>query len=88
MFVDNYPHEPRNLGEKIRKYRIDSGLQIKDLAKLIGFTSDTIISWERGRAKSIQPNFDIIQRILNYFNITEIYPLLLSISSTSFPVYQ
>ena len=41
-----YPKEPNTLGERIRNARMDNGLQIKELAKLIGVTPDTVINWE------------------------------------------
>jgi len=41
-----YPKAPKNLGERIRKARMDRGLLIKDPAEIIGVTEDTIINWE------------------------------------------
>jgi transcriptional regulator with XRE-family HTH domain len=32
------------LGDRIRKTRIDAGLQIKELAEIIGVTDDTVIN--------------------------------------------
>ena len=46
IFNGNYPTNPRTFGEKIRKCRMDAGLQIKELAKMIGGTEDTVINWE------------------------------------------
>ncbi len=49
-FNPSYPREPKTLGERIRKARMDKGLQIKELARLVGVTEDTVINWEvRGR---------------------------------------
>ena len=42
---------PRTFGEKLRKWRMDKGLFIKDLAKMIGVTPDTIINWEKRDVK-------------------------------------
>jgi DNA-binding XRE family transcriptional regulator len=47
-----YPENPQTLGEHIRKCRMDSGLQIKQLAKQIGVDEMTIINWEVGRVKN------------------------------------
>ena len=47
LFVQHYPQNPKNLGEQIRKYRIDSGLSIKQLSQLINVAEDTIIDWEK-----------------------------------------
>ena len=45
-----YPKNPQNLGEKIRKVRMDRGMLIRELASQIGVTEDTVINWEiRGR---------------------------------------
>jgi len=49
-FNPKYPKDPKTLGEKIRKARMDKGLHIKKLANIIGVTSDSVINWEiRGR---------------------------------------
>jgi len=45
-----YPKNPKTLGEKIRKARMDEGLLVRELAELIEVTEDTVINWElRGR---------------------------------------
>ena len=45
-FNPKYPKNPETLGEKIRKARMDKGLEIKELADIIGVTEDTVINWE------------------------------------------
>jgi len=42
----DYPENPRTFGEHLRKARIDAGLLIKDLAKELGVTEDSVINWE------------------------------------------
>jgi hypothetical protein len=37
-FNPKYPKNPRNLGQKIRKARMDRGLMIKELASQLGVT--------------------------------------------------
>jgi len=49
-----YPENPQTLGEHIRKHRMDSGLQIKQLAEQIGVDEMTIINWEVGRVKKMR----------------------------------
>lgn len=44
--IKDYPITPQNFGKKLRKSRKDAGLMIKDLAKMLGVTHDTIINWE------------------------------------------
>ena len=45
-FNKDYPANPKTFGEKLRKTRIDTGLNIKELAERIGVTSETVINWE------------------------------------------
>jgi len=46
IFNKNYPVNPGTFGDKLRKTRMDAGLQIKALAAMIGVTEDTVINWE------------------------------------------
>ena len=64
FFINDYPYKPKNLGEKIRKSRIDSIVQVKDFAKVIGVTSDTVMDWEKGRAKPSTANLNLICSII------------------------
>ncbi|MBN1794259.1 MAG: helix-turn-helix transcriptional regulator [Candidatus Omnitrophica bacterium] len=64
-FDPDYPQNPKNLGERIRKARMDRGLMIKELAAQLGVTEDTVINWEvRGR-KPVGRNFNRVQEFLN-----------------------
>ena len=45
----SYPLEPKTLGEKIRKHRMDLGLFQKDVARFVGVKTDTVTNWEKGR---------------------------------------
>jgi DNA-binding XRE family transcriptional regulator len=51
-----YPKKPKSLGERIKKKRMDMGLFQKDVAKIIGVSTDTIINWEKGRTKPCRKN--------------------------------
>jgi transcriptional regulator with XRE-family HTH domain len=44
MFIKHYPENPVSFGERLRKARMDAGLQIKELAEMIGVTEDTVIN--------------------------------------------
>ena len=44
VFNDNYPINPKTFGERLRKARMDAGLQIKELAAMVGVTEDTVIN--------------------------------------------
>jgi transcriptional regulator with XRE-family HTH domain len=46
IFIKDYPSNPKNFGEKLKKARMDAGLQIKELAEIIGVTPNTVINWE------------------------------------------
>lgn len=46
IFNPDYPVKVKTLGDRIRKARMDAGLQIKDLAGILGVTNDTVINWE------------------------------------------
>jgi len=63
-FNPKYPKNPQNLGEKIRKARMDKGLMIKELASQLGVTEDTIINWEIRGIKPVGRNIEAIKRFL------------------------
>ena len=46
VFDKTYPVNPQDLGERLRKARMDAGIQIRDLAGILGVTPDTVINWE------------------------------------------
>jgi len=39
-FNPDYPKNSQNLGEKLRKARMDKGLYIKEIAEIIGVTPE------------------------------------------------
>jgi len=63
-FNPKYPKNPQNLGEKIRKARMDKGLLIRELAAQIGVTEDTVINWEVRGIKPVGRNFEAVKRFL------------------------
>ncbi len=44
---------------------MDLGLQIKDLAKLLNVTPDTIINWELRNVRPTNKNLRMVKRLLN-----------------------
>ena len=46
LFIKDYPASPKNLGQRLRKSRMDAGLLIRELADLLDVAEDTIINWE------------------------------------------
>ncbi|MGB3341430.1 MAG: helix-turn-helix transcriptional regulator [bacterium] len=55
---------PKTIGEKIKKKRLDLDLYQKDVAQIIGVTTDTINLWENGRTKPHKENIQKIMRFL------------------------
>ena len=62
-FDPDYPKEPKTLGERIRKARMDKGLMIKELAKQLGVTEDTVINWE---IRDMKPHGKSMERVREF----------------------
>ncbi len=71
-FDPDYPKEPKTLGERIRKARMDKGLMIKGLAEKIGVTEDTVINWEIRDMKPRGNNMKKLNEILSNLELTHI----------------
>jgi len=63
-FDPKYPQNPQNLGEKIRKARMDKGLLIRELASELGVTDDTVINWEVRDIKPVGRNMERVREFL------------------------
>jgi len=63
-FNPDYPQNPQNLGERIRKARMDRGLLIRELASELRVTDDTVINWEVRGIKPVGRNSGIVQEFL------------------------
>jgi len=59
-----YPRNPITFGQRLRKKRMDLGLQIGELARLIKVTSDTIMIWELRDVKPTCKNLTTVRRSL------------------------
>ena len=53
-FNDDYPVEPKTFHERPRKAGMDFGMQIKELASIIGVAEDMVINWELRRVKPLR----------------------------------
>ena len=62
-FDPDYPKEPKTLGERIRKARMDKGLMIKGLAEQLGVTDDTVINWE---IRGMKPQGKSMGRVMGF----------------------
>jgi len=61
-----YDFEPKTLGEHVRKKRFKMGLTQKEVAKLLGVNTWTILNWEKGRTEPPIASIPIIVRFLKY----------------------
>lgn len=52
-----YPHEPKTIGEHIRRRRLDFGLTQRILARRLGVRSETVRLWELGRARPLPGHY-------------------------------
>jgi ribosome-binding protein aMBF1 (putative translation factor) len=55
-FAKGYPANPRTMGERVRKARMDAGLSVKELAAHIGVSPDTVLNWE---LRGIEPRWHL-----------------------------
>ena len=46
LFTKDYPVNPKTFGARLGKARMDAGLQIKELASMIGVSKDSVSNWE------------------------------------------
>jgi len=61
-----YPRSQKTFGEELRKKRMDLGLQIKELARLVRVTSDTIMNWELRNVKPSGVNLRMVKKFLEF----------------------
>jgi len=66
-FTKQYVHNPRTIGEHIRKKRIEAGLLQKDVAVILDTCEDTITGWESGRNIPMISHYPKILSFLNYY---------------------
>jgi len=56
----------------IRKARMDAGLQIKELAEILGVTADTVINWE---SQNNFPRGDNLRRVVEFIDSNQPEPI-------------
>jgi len=66
IFNEDYPVNSKTFGQKLRKARMDAGMQIKDLAAIIGVTEDTVINWEIRNMKPLKKKIN--KRVSAFLN--------------------
>jgi DNA-binding transcriptional regulator YiaG len=61
-----YPKNPKTVGDYIRKWKMDKGLLMRELAEHLGVTEDTVINWEvRGTAPTKESLHKVVDLIAN-----------------------
>lgn len=61
-----FPKEIKTLGDQLRKVRLERNMSQKEVAKIIGVTTDTITNWELNRNK---PQKKYSKQIKNYLSL-------------------
>jgi len=64
-FDPNYPKNPKTFGERLRKFRKDRGLSMRELAEELGVTEDTVINWEVRGVRPRREKFEILSRLFS-----------------------
>ena len=59
-----YPKDPKTLGERIRKARMDQHLMVKELAERIGVVPETVINWEKRNLKPTRRHREQLRAVL------------------------
>lgn len=62
-FDPSYPKNPITLRDYIRKYRMEKGLLIRELAEQLRVTEDTVINWE---VRGVRPCGKHLEKIMDY----------------------
>ena len=60
------------LARRLKELRFKRDITQADFAKIIGVAQQTVGSWEKGNSS---PNYDILNRIANYFGVSTDYLL-------------
>jgi len=64
VFPKGYPHDPRTLGELIRRRRMDLGLTQRTPAKNLGCLQETVLQWEQDVCLPLARRWPRIEAVL------------------------
>jgi transcriptional regulator with XRE-family HTH domain len=64
VFPRGYPHEPRTVGERIRRRRLDRMLTQRTLAERLGCWPETVAAWERDESEPLARRWPVIEAVL------------------------
>ena len=59
-----YPKDPKTLGERVRKARMDRHLMVKELAERVGVVPETVINWEKRNLKPMRRSLERLRAML------------------------
>lgn len=63
-FDPTYPKDPKTFGERIRKARMDKMWMVKQLARRLGVTPDTVINWDLHNRKPMPQQAKRLRAVL------------------------
>jgi hypothetical protein len=72
IFIKEYPVNPRNFAEKLRRARMDERLPIMSPARMLGVIVDTLISWKLTGISSTSSNLEKVEVVLGKLGSHEI----------------
>jgi len=64
-FNPKYPKNPKNLGERIRKKRMDMRLTMREVAERLGVSETTVYNWEIKNRKPYRRTEEKLKAILD-----------------------
>ncbi len=59
-----YPKDPKTLGGRIRKARMDRHMMVKELAQRIGVVPETVINWEKRNLRPTRRHWERLRAVL------------------------
>ena len=59
-----YPKDPKTLGERIRKARMDRHMMAKELAQRISVVPETVTNWEKRNLKPTRRHLERLRTVL------------------------
>jgi len=72
IIIDDYPEKIETLGDLLRKTRLDQGLEIKELQKIIGAFEGSIVNWE---CQGTQPKIKYLRPIIEFIDSNQPEPI-------------
>jgi DNA-binding transcriptional regulator YiaG len=64
-FDPSYPKAPKTFGERLRKFRKEKGLSMRQFAEELGVSEDTVINWEVREVRPGRRNLESLLKVLS-----------------------